>query len=107
MSYLANSEVNSPRPCVIWRSVSAKSPSSASGASAWSSVMPPPTEFMPRTEPRRFESTLMTSPCLSSGRSIFRLSTGSSRYGWASFMQSLNAIEAAVLNAISELSTGW
>lgn len=31
MSYLANSEVNSPRPCVIWRSVSAKSPSSASG----------------------------------------------------------------------------
>ena len=49
----------------------------------------------------------ITSPVFSLGITALRVPTGSSIAGSACLMPSLNARAAAVLNAISELSTGW
>ncbi len=49
----------------------------------------------------------MMSPWLASGTVTTSSLTGSSRIGPAAASASLNPCDAAVLNAISELSTGW
>ncbi len=49
----------------------------------------------------------MMSPWLASGTVTTSSLIGSSRIGPAAASASLNPCDAAVLNAISELSTGW
>ena len=49
----------------------------------------------------------MTSPMYSSGVTTSTANTGSSRTGLAFCIAFLNAIEPAILNAISEESTSW
>ena len=49
----------------------------------------------------------MTSPMYSSGVTTSTAKTGSSSIGPAFGIASLNAIEPAILNAISEESTSW
>ena len=49
----------------------------------------------------------MTSPMYSSAVTTSTDATGSSSCGLARRAASLNAIEPAILNAISELSTSW
>ena len=49
----------------------------------------------------------MTSPMYSSGTTTSTSMIGSSRRGSALWQASLNAIEPAILNAISEESTSW
>ena len=49
----------------------------------------------------------ITSPTISSGTVISRLMIGSSSTGSASAKAFLNAIEPAILNAISDESTVW
>ena len=49
----------------------------------------------------------MTSPMYSSGTTTSTSMIGSSRRGLAFAQASLNAIEPAILNAISEESTSW
>ncbi|OPZ61581.1 MAG: hypothetical protein BWY88_00173 [Synergistetes bacterium ADurb.Bin520] len=62
---------------------------------------------MPSTRPRREDMLPMTSPMYSSGVTTSTSMTGSMSTGSQDRMRSLNAMEAAILNAISELSTSW
>ena len=62
---------------------------------------------IPSGRPRRELRSPITSPTQSSGTSTLTVMIGSSSAGSACSMASLNAIEPAILNAISEESTEW
>ena len=62
--------------------------------------------FIPSTRPRRLFRSPITSPVNLSGTRICIFTIGSNRTGEAARKPSLNAIFVAVLNAISEESTG-
>ena len=62
---------------------------------------------MPSGRPRREFRSPITSPTDSSGTSTVTVMIGSISAGWARSMASLNAIEPAILKAISEESTEW
>ena len=76
------------------------------GTSAEISVIPSSYGSIPRTLPLRLLSSPITSPVFSSGTAALRFPIGSSITGSACFRPSLYAREAAVLNAISDESTG-
>ena len=99
--------MNEPIPLVVWRRYIAKSCISLTGTSAVIVVFPPPIGSIPRTLPLRLLSSPMISPVLSSGAVTASSPIGSSITGSAWRSPSLYAIDAAVLNAISEESTGW
>ena len=62
---------------------------------------------MPSGRPRRELRSPITSPTYSSGTVTVTVMIGSISVGWAFSMASLNAIEPAILNAISDESTEW
>ncbi len=66
-----------------------------------------PSWFMPSILPRRAERSPITSPMYSSGVVTSTPMIGSRSTGWACLAASLNAMEPAILNAISEESTSW
>ena len=68
--------------------------------------MPAPGSI-PSTRPRRLVMSPMTSPTFSSGTVMSSRMIGSSSAGSASANAFLNAIEPAILNAISDESTVW
>ena len=76
------------------------------GTSALMLVMPP-CGSMPCSRPRRELRSPLTAPTVSSGAVTSTSMIGSSSTGSAFSYAVLNAIEPAILNAISEESTEW
>ena len=70
-------------------------------------ICDPPRSSCDRIEPRLLEICPMMSPMYSFGTTTSTLITGSSRTGLAFLAASWNAIEPAILNAISDESTSW
>ena len=91
---------------MIARRSGAYSSSSAIGTSALTSVTAP-RGSMPSGRPRRELRSPITSPTYSSGTVTVTVMIGSISVGWALSIASLNAIEPAILNAISDESTEW
>ncbi len=77
----------------------------ASGTSAVTVCMPPPSLSMPRTRPRRVLRSLLMSPILLVGTVTWRVTIGSSKLGFACAKTWRKHWLAAVLNAASLLST--
>src|SRR5581483_8480919 len=69
--------------------------------------MPPSSGVMPCTFARLPLRSLMTSPVFDSGTRIFIDTIGSRSTGFALSAPCLRACEPAILNAISDESTGW
>ena len=104
--YLRNERVWSPRPWVMDRSTVEYPNISASGTSALISAVYCSTS-MERTFPRREEISPIRSPRNSSGATTSRDMIGSSSTGQpSSSTPRLKAIDAAIVKAISEESTG-
>ena len=80
--------------------------SSACGAWAWISV-PFEVGSIPKIFPRREVRSAITSPSISSGTTTSSRIIGSSRTGFAPASAFFSAIEPAMRNAMSELSTVW
>ena len=94
------------RPCVIDRIAVAYPNISDSGTRAVMTCALP-RGSMPSMRPRRELRSPITSPMYSSGVMTSTANTGSSSTGPAFCIAFLNAIEPAILNAISDESTSW
>src|SRR6185295_12847470 len=105
-SYPMTSIVKYPMPLVSERSSGAYVRSSACGACAWISV-PFEVGSIPKIFPRREVRSAITSPSISSGTTTSNRIIGSSSTGRAEASAFFSAIDPAIRNAMSELSTVW
>ena len=95
-----------PRPCVRER-ISVAYPNISDSGTRELITWDPPRISIDWMCPRRLFKLPMTSPMYSSGTTTSTRMTGSSSTGCARFAASLNAIDPAILNAISLESTSW
>src|SRR6185437_1892604 len=105
-SYLANCIEYDARPCVDDR-ISFTYPNISFSGTIALITCDPPTCSMPSMRPRRELMSPIIVPMCSSGTVTSTAITGSSNTGLAFRAASLNAIEPAILKAISFESTSW